>query len=274
MSLTTQYLKFETVEFAAWIETSDRSEHSAYCPENILFYVKRGTTNFRSGEVIQAFPAPAFFLLRKNTLGFLSKSWQAEEGSAEIYAIVFKDEFLRNIVEGFEDVPATKLAKSSTYPLAANPLLFDFFNSLPDYFQGKRSIDNELALNKTKEALLGCIVANPDLIQLFRDYASPSRIHLRKMVNHHYHLGVNVEELALRSGRSLSYFYREFKKEFGETPHKWLMKRRLQLATKLLTTTNKSVSVICDEVGFKDLAHFSKRFKLQYGVSPSKFPRT
>jgi len=266
MQLTTQYLRFKEVDFAAWLETSDRSEHSAYLPENVLFYVKRGTTLFRTGLVTKAFKSPSFFLLRKNTLGFLSKNWDAQEGSAEIYAIVFKDEFLRHIVENFGDVPTTKLANSSVYPLAANPLLLEFFDSLPHYFQGKQTIDSELALNKTKEALLGCIAANPDLIQLFRDYALPSRVHLRTMVNHHYNLGINVEELAVRSGRSLSFFYREFKKEFGETPHKWLMKRRLQLARELLQSTNKSVSIICDEAGFKDLAHFSKRFKMQYGV--------
>ncbi len=51
------------------------------------------------------------------------------------------------------------------------------------------------------------------------------------------------------------------------------MQQRLQLARKMMVQSGKKASEVYLEVGFEDLAHFSKRFKSQYGVNPSEVHR-
>lgn len=89
-------------------------------------------------------------------------------------------------------------------------------------------------------------------------------------VLYNYHTNVPLETFARQSGRSLSTFNRDFKMIFGETPHRWIRKKRLEKARELLTTTTKKVSEVYLEVGFEDLAHFSKSFKKEFGVNPSE----
>jgi AraC-like DNA-binding protein len=72
------------------------------------------------------------------------------------------------------------------------------------------------------------------------------------------------------SGRSIATFHREFKRTFNTSPHQWIKERRLLKAKELLTLTNRKPSDIYIELGFEDLAHFSRSFKKHFGKNPSK----
>ena len=57
---------------------------------------------------------------------------------------------------------------------------------------------------------------------------------------------------------------------FNETPHRWIMRKRLNYAHNLLLQGKNSPSEVYVQSGFEDLAHFSRAFKKQFGISPSK----
>lgn len=65
------------------------------------------------------------------------------------------------------------------------------------------------------------------------------------------------------------YFLRQFRQAFGITPHQFLTERRLQVANRLLRTTDRPVTEICDDIGFSDLSSFGKLFRRRYGLSPT-----
>ncbi len=67
---------------------------------------------------------------------------------------------------------------------------------------------------------------------------------------------------------NLFYFLREFKKAFGVTPYKFLQTIRLQRARTLLAFSDMSVTEVCHEVGFFDVASFSKLFKKTFLITP------
>lgn len=69
------------------------------------------------------------------------------------------------------------------------------------------------------------------------------------------------------------YLLREFKKNFNITPHQYLMKRRLEEAEILLSTSNISITELAKKVGLQDLSSFSKLFKRHSGLSPENFRR-
>jgi len=265
-----ELLKFKGLELSIHVETEDTSEHSGYSPCNVLIYVKKGTMHMRDLQKAYTFPSPAYLVTRKNTLGYLRKSWTPAEGKAEVFIILLQDAFIK---EALKEIEASSSSGSypveNINPLEANEYLNDLFVELSERHTKQLPIDEAFAVNGIRRAIQGCITANPALYGLFNELATPMQIHLKKIVDHHFHLGLNVEELAAITGLSLSSFYRKFKKEFGDSPHRWLMRRKLQMAYELLQNTKKTVSMVSNEVGFKYLAHFSKRFKKQFGIAPS-----
>jgi AraC-like DNA-binding protein len=82
---------------------------------------------------------------------------------------------------------------------------------------------------------------------------------------------LSVEDYAYLTGRSLSTFNRDFKRQFGMSPKQWLVDKRLEKAHELLATHRQSVSEVALEVGYEDFSHFIKVFHKKYGVSPKQF---
>jgi AraC-like DNA-binding protein len=82
---------------------------------------------------------------------------------------------------------------------------------------------------------------------------------------------LGVEDLANAAGLSPAHFSREFRAAFGESPHGYLLTRRLERAAALLLTTDRSVAEICFEVGLSSVGSFTTSFKRTYGLSPSAY---
>jgi AraC-like DNA-binding protein len=70
---------------------------------------------------------------------------------------------------------------------------------------------------------------------------------------------------------SQAHFIREFRANFGETPHRYLQRRRVERAMWLLRETTSSVSEVCLEVGFTSLGTFSRTFREIVGEPPSAY---
>lgn len=81
----------------------------------------------------------------------------------------------------------------------------------------------------------------------------------------------DVSALAAIAVMSQAHFIREFRRAFGETPHRYLQRRRIERAMTLLRTTDRSVTDIALAVGFSSLGSFSRTFAEVVGQSPSRF---
>ena len=98
--------------------------------------------------------------------------------------------------------------------------------------------------------------------------------HLRRardLVDRSYAQPLDVAALARRACVSPAHFSRRFKAAFGETPHQYVLSRRVERAQELLRNTDLSVSEICLEVGFRSLGSFSATFHRVAGVSPTAY---
>ena len=72
---------------------------------------------------------------------------------------------------------------------------------------------------------------------------------------------------------SEAHFIRSFRAAFGETPHRYLQRRRVERAMYLLRATERDVTDVCLDVGFTSLSTFSRTFRDIVGRSPSEFRR-
>ncbi len=109
-------------------------------------------------------------------------------------------------------------------------------------------------------------------------FAPPARHLLRAkdLADARYSEPLSVDDLAAAAGLSRAHFSRAFRRAFGESPHAYLLTRRLERAAALLRTTDRSVTDICFSVGLQSVGSFTTTFTRTYGMSPTayraKFP--
>ena len=101
----------------------------------------------------------------------------------------------------------------------------------------------------------------------------PARHLLRAkdLIDARYREPLDVPTLARAARLSPAHFSREFKRAFGETPHQYLLTRRLERAASLLRTTDRSVAEICLAVGLVSVGSFTTSFGRVYGVTPTAY---
>ncbi len=85
---------------------------------------------------------------------------------------------------------------------------------------------------------------------------------------------LGVADLARAAGLSRAHFSREFRRAFGESPHQYLLRRRLERAAALLRNTDRSVTEICFAVGLTSLGSFTTSFTRTYGLPPQAYRLT
>jgi AraC-like DNA-binding protein len=93
----------------------------------------------------------------------------------------------------------------------------------------------------------------------------------KDLVDARYREPLDVPALARAAHLSPAHFTREFRRAFGETPHRYLLTRRLERAAALLRNTDHSVTRICFEVGLRSVGSFTTSFVRAYGVSPTAY---
>jgi transcriptional regulator GlxA family with amidase domain len=93
----------------------------------------------------------------------------------------------------------------------------------------------------------------------------------RDAMDRSYGEPLDVPSLARIAHVSEAHFIRTFRATFGETPHRYLQRRRVERAMFLLWHTNRSVTEICFDVGFGSLGTFSRTFTRIVGETPSDY---
>jgi AraC-like DNA-binding protein len=103
---------------------------------------------------------------------------------------------------------------------------------------------------------------------------APGARHLlraKDLADARYFEPLDVNDLAHAAGLSRAHFSREFRRAFGESPHGYLLTRRLERAAALLRGTDRSVADICFSVGLQSVGSFTTSFTRTFGCSPTAY---
>jgi AraC-like DNA-binding protein len=107
-------------------------------------------------------------------------------------------------------------------------------------------------------------------------FVPPARhlLRARDLADARYFEPLDVDDMARAAGLSRAHFSREFRRAFGESPHAYLLTRRLERAAALLRTTDRSVADVCLSVGLQSIGSFTTSFTRTFGVSPTTYRAT
>ena len=93
----------------------------------------------------------------------------------------------------------------------------------------------------------------------------------RDLADARYFEPIEVADMARAARLSPAHFSREFSRTFGESPHRYLLTRRLERAAALLRTTDRTVTEICFMVGLSSVGSFTTSFRRMFGASPTAY---
>jgi AraC-like DNA-binding protein len=95
----------------------------------------------------------------------------------------------------------------------------------------------------------------------------------RDFMRYAYSRPVSLPDVAANANLSPYHFLRVYKQAYGETPHEFLTRLRIERAKSLLASGSHNVTEACFEVGFSSLGSFSTLFAHRVGLSPSEYRR-
>ena len=143
---------------------------------------------------------------------------------------------------------------------------------LPYFTQTPSPPENLIEL-KFKELILSLLSnkKNEKFLSYLNNLSNDKLPSMEEIMQNNYAFKLTLAEYAKLTCKSIPTFQRDFKKTFKDTPAKWVMKKRIRLATELLENTPLNIGEIAFECGFENQTHFSRIFKEKMGVSPSQF---
>jgi AraC-like DNA-binding protein len=96
-------------------------------------------------------------------------------------------------------------------------------------------------------------------------------LNARDLADARYFEPIRVEDMARAARLSPAHFSREFRRTFGESPHRYLLTRRLERAAALLRTTDRTVAEICCMVGLTSVGSFTTSFRRMFDQTPTEY---
>ena len=156
--------------------------------------------------------------------------------------------------------------------LPASVALRSFFNHTATYLQDDNMHD-ETAENIKMTELVYLIVSQDDgcLKNKVLSNVDSAQENFEQIIYANIFSDISIEMLASKCNRSLTSFKKEFKRIYNQSPHKWIINRRLMQSRLLLISTSKSISEIGNECTFPNTSHFIKLFKKEYGCTPAVY---
>lgn len=266
-----------------------------FCCKEILFLNLDCPPDFVKGENWNNHNIFVHVLTGGKRMSSREKSWVLDEGStvfvkkggltvervsAEPFCVLMffvPDEYLRSFIHehaGLNCNPeSNQLSNDRLLPVHSTPVMSAFYESILCYFSTDTKPAENLLELKFKELLLNIITneKNHELTNYLYKLATSDLDDLQTIMENNCFYNMQLNEYARLCHRSLSSYKRDFYNAFGLPPGRWILEKRLNRAAYLLSHSDHSViDIICDS-GFKNISHFNKVFKKQFGLSPIRY---
>jgi AraC-like DNA-binding protein len=203
---------------------------------------------------------------------------ERENGEGWCVMVFFMpDIFLKQLInENRNSLPLSRLPEAGAehiLPLDVNELSRSFFYSMLPYFSQETPPPENLLELKFKELVLSLLAnkKNDRFLSYLNNLANEKNPSMEEVMHNNYACKLSLADYAKLTCKSVPTFKRDFRKIFKDSPAKWVMKKRVGLASDLLLNSTLPVGEICFECGFENPTHFSRVFREKTGYSPVQF---
>ncbi len=152
-------------------------------------------------------------------------------------------------------------------------MLENYQDSIKILLDNPELADENIIRTKLKEFVL--IISKsqdaPSQLDFLAALFKPNEVDFKSTIQKNLYANLSIGELAALSHLSLSSFKRKFNEVFGESPKKYISKKKIEKAASMLKSNRYRVSEIAFEVGFDSLASFNRNFNSVYGTSPTEY---
>lgn len=221
------------------------------------------------------------YLVKANQSIFLRKgAFKNQQYFQESFCVLMffmKDDFIRRCVEEDikrESIPLKQIAHPDiVYRINVTDSLQTLYHSFFSYLKAPNKTPQKIIELKFREMLLNiCCDRNNEAIRnVLYTLSQNLEGAIERVMEEQYMYNMKIDEYARLSGRSVSSFKREFTKLYNTTPGKWLLARRLKLATEYMLNTDLPIQQISYECGFESDSHFIRSFKSHYSKTPKQW---
>ncbi|NQU53295.1 MAG: helix-turn-helix transcriptional regulator [Bacteroidetes bacterium] len=224
--------------------------------ENKFYKLEAGNYYFINGFLITNQCCPVSFEV--NWLHFITDS-------------IFLKQFLRKL-------PAV-VPISNEFLLGSETVFNSFTHFFDKSSEDRKKRTNEFYSTYLKiQSLLLMVVSNL-IHNLKSDLLNPENTETRLMpaieyINRSYKKGITLKKLSNICFLSENYFHNLFKRSFGVTPNNYILQLKMNEAVNLLSNTNMSVKEIASEIGYYDVAYFTRSFSKYFEISPGRFRKS
>jgi AraC-like DNA-binding protein len=245
-----------------------------YSPYNQFTFSIGGKKIFHQADSSWTISKDSGFLLKRTA--YLEEIYDEPNGW-ELLAFYIKDNYLKKLFDEFR--PHLQLnnlppaSKDMVILMDINDRIRSCYKSLLPYFNQSAPLPESIIELKFRELLYNVLInpANNRIVSYINSLVDGYSNPVWEVMEANFMYDLKLSEFAQLSNKSISTFKREFEQYYHDTPGKWLTGRRLQRAKMFLETSQKTISDIVFESGFKNISHFSRVFKEQYGMSPTKY---
>ena len=241
-----------------------------FVKDHLLLYVYDGELTLVYGNDTRVVSKGQSVFLRRNRQASMKDTTIG--GHVDVLFLVFSRKFLKEYFRSMDVAalaPDLAACDNRILPLPPSPDITGLFLSMRPYLHSSHLPSKAMIELKRMEAIQAIMDAVPDSPAVLFDFHDPWKIDLKDFMEENYLEDISISELASYSGRSLSGFKRDFKAISDLTPERWIVRRRLEDAHRLLQEGKKSRDIYL-RLGFKSLSHFSQAYKKQYGMTPSQ----
>ena len=227
----------------------DTPGHTYTLSEGSLYFVKKGAV--RQGRFFDSNWIVIVFCMPDNYLQQLLKEYRSQV-----------------VIRSMSQSP-----QNSVIEITASETTRSYFYSLLPYFTQQPPPPENLLELKFRELILNIFstAGNAALLSYLNSVSDCSKPLLTEVMEANFLYNLSLEELAKISHRSLTAFKTEFAATFNTTPGKWLLQKRLDYASMLLSISQKNINQIVYECGFESTTHFARVFKDKFGMAPMQY---
>jgi AraC-like DNA-binding protein len=266
-----------------------------FCCKEILFLNLDCPPDFVKGENWNNYNIFMHVLTGGKRMSSREKSWVLDEGatvfvkkggvtverlSPDPFCVLMffvPDDYLKAFIRRHAEFSLLQtsylLSNDRLLPVHSTPVMTAFYQSILSYFSTDTRPQERLLELKFQELLLNILTNenNRELIQYLYRLAQTDHDDLESVMESNCLYNMQLHEYARLCHRSLSSYKRDFFDAFGVSPGRWLLQKRLDRSADLLSHSDHPVMDIVGESGFKNITHFNRVFKKQYGVSPLQY---